>query len=43
MQLVHVIGRMDAVRRAEGSKHLGREFEIDHIDRLVAVKSKFAP
>ena len=42
MELVHVIGGIDTVRCTEGAEHLDRQFKIDNVDDLVAVKAKFA-
>ena len=43
MELIHVICWIETVGCTEGSEHLSRELEIDHVDPLVAVKSKLAP
>ena len=43
MALVHVVSGIDTVGGTEGAEHLGRELEVDHINKLVAVKAKLAP
>ena len=42
VQLVHVVGGIDAVGRAEGAEHFGRQLQVDHVDDLVAVETEFA-
>ena len=43
MELVHMVRRIDTVSCTKRSEHLGRELQINHVDYLVAVKSKLAP
>ena len=43
MELIHMVGGVYAVSRAEGAEHLGRQFQIDNVDHLIAVKAKLAP
>ena len=42
MELVHMIRRVYTVSCSEGAKHLGWQFQIDHVDYLVAIKAKLA-
>ena len=42
MKLVHVIRRIHAVSCSEGAEHLGWQFEIYHVDHLIAVETELA-
>ena len=42
MELVHVVCGENSICFAEGAEHLKRQFEIDHIDYLIAVLSELA-
>lgn len=42
MELVHVIRQVDAFCSAERAEHLHRQFQIDHVDDLVAVNPELA-
>ena len=43
MKLVHVVRRIDTIRRAERAIHLWGQLEIDNVDNFVAIKAKLAP
>lgn len=43
VQLVHVIRWVNAIGFSERSEHFKRQFQVDNIDRFVAVKAEFSP
>ena len=43
MELVHVVRWVDTVSCTERAEHLGRQFQIDHVNHLVAAESELAP
>ena len=42
MELIHVIGGIDAICLAEGAEHLHGQLHIDHVDDLVALLTELA-
>ena len=43
VQLVHVIRWVNAIGFSERAEHFNRQFQVDSIDRFVAVEAEFSP
>ena len=43
MKLIHMVGGIDPLGGTEGAVHFNGQFEVDHVDDLVAIQPEFPP